>query len=39
MKLLEVNNVSKSFRFGKVLEEVSFSVKSGSIVAITGENA
>jgi len=38
MKLLGVNNISKSFRTGKVLEDVSFSVNSGSIVAITGEN-
>jgi len=38
MKFLEVNHVSKSFRSTKVLEDVSFSVNNGCIVAITGEN-
>ena len=38
MKLLEVNNISKSFRIGKVLEDVSFIINSSSIVAVTGEN-
>jgi ABC-2 type transport system ATP-binding protein len=38
MKFLEVNNISKSFRTGKLLEDVSFTVNSGSIVAVTGEN-
>jgi ABC-2 type transport system ATP-binding protein len=38
MKLLEVNNISKSFWTGKVLEDVSFIVNSGSIMAVTGEN-
>ena len=38
MKVLEVNNISKSFRSRKIPEDVSFNVNSGSIVAITGEN-
>jgi ABC-type multidrug transport system ATPase subunit len=38
MKFLEVNNISKSFYTGKLLENVSFTVNSGSIVAVTGEN-
>jgi ABC-type multidrug transport system ATPase subunit len=38
MILLEVNNLSKSFHSVKLLEDVSFTVKSGSITAVTGEN-
>jgi ABC-type multidrug transport system ATPase subunit len=38
MNLLEINNISKSFRGRKVLEDISFDVVPGSIVAITGEN-
>ena len=38
MKVLEVNNISKSFRSRKIPEDVSFNVNSGSIIAITGEN-
>ncbi len=38
MEYLVVNNLSKSFRNTKVLEEVSFKVNEGKIVAITGEN-
>jgi ABC-2 type transport system ATP-binding protein len=38
MEYLVVNNLSKSFRNTKVLEEVSFTVSEGKIVAITGEN-
>jgi ABC-type multidrug transport system ATPase subunit len=38
MEYLTVKNLNKSFRRRKVLEDISFSVDRGSIVAITGEN-
>ena len=38
MKYLIVNNLSKSFRNTKVIEDVTFTVDKGKIVAITGEN-
>ena len=38
MKYLVVNNLSKSFRNTKVLEEVSFTVDEGKIVTINDEN-
>jgi len=38
MEYLVVNNLPKSFRGTKVLEEVSFKVNEGKIVSITGEN-
>jgi ABC-2 type transport system ATP-binding protein len=37
-KLLEIHNISKSFRRLKVLENISLNIQSGSIVAVTGEN-
>jgi ABC-2 type transport system ATP-binding protein len=38
MEYLTVKNLNKSFRRRKVLEDISFSVGNGSIVAVTGEN-
>lgn len=38
MIILDVNNVSKSFGFGNVLNEISFSLNEGERVAIVGNN-
>lgn len=38
MKILEVKNIGKSFHARKILEDVSFTVTRGAIVAVTGEN-
>jgi ABC-2 type transport system ATP-binding protein len=38
MIILEVNNISKSFHAGKLLEDITLTVNSGSIIAVTGEN-
>ncbi|MEI8273398.1 MAG: ABC transporter ATP-binding protein [Paludibacter sp.] len=38
MALLEVNNVSKSFRTNHVLNQITFAQEAGTVVAITGEN-
>ena len=36
MKLLEINNLSKSFDGKKVLEDISLSVEQGEVVSIIG---
>ena len=38
MIILDVNKVTKSYGFGEILDEVSFSVNDGERVAIVGEN-
>jgi ABC-type lipopolysaccharide export system ATPase subunit len=39
MEVPEVDHISKAFRNRKIPEDASFSVKSGSIVAIIVENS
>lgn len=38
MSILEVNNITKSYKNKKVLKEVSFSINDGEIVALIGPN-
>ena len=38
MIILDINKVSKSFGFGKLLDSVSFSINEGERVAIVGQN-
>jgi len=38
MIILDVNKVSKSFGFGKILNEITFSINEGERVAIVGSN-
>ena len=38
MIILNVNKVSKSYGFGELLKEISFSVNDGEKIAIVGEN-